>query len=113
MAPGYEPTDMVLVVSPSVISPEVGSVIVFETEFRGQPVPPHIHRIVVKNENGDWITKGDAAASIDPWSVAPDQVTGVAIASFPGAWVRGPFLIGLLLFVMFSALLWRFLQTPP
>ncbi len=100
MVPTYKPTDMVLTLSPNLIKPEIGDVIVFAPEFVGQRIAPHVHRIVGTHPDGPWQTKGDAAAEPDGWRVQSSDITGVVVFSMPGALLRSPLLIGGLLFLV-------------
>lgn len=69
MMPTYKPTDIVIMVSPERVPVGVGSPIVFETEFNGSHIPPHVHRIVEANPDGTWRTRGDNNNAPDPWTV--------------------------------------------
>ncbi len=60
-------------------------------------VPPglatvYTHRVVKVFANGTFLTKGDAANIVDPWTVSPSDVRGVAVATF---WGMGYFSEGL------------------
>lgn len=106
MVPTLDPTDMVITVGTNVIEPEIGSVIVFTADFLDSPIPPHVHRIVGVEPNGNWITKGDNAVNPDPWRVEPADVQGVMIGSAPTQLVRNPVLLGAALFIVLVALFW-------
>lgn len=77
MKPTLQPRDFVAAVAPRWNTPHVGSMVVFAPEFAGTPLPRHVHRIVGTYPDGTWMTRGDNAASQDPWHVKPGQVTGV------------------------------------
>ena len=106
MVPTYQPTDMVFSLSPERITPKIGEAIIFETDYVGQHIPGHIHRIVGRNSDGSWITRGDANADPDGWRVPPTGIKGVAVFSIPGGLLRDPRLIGGMLFVLLAVWLW-------
>lgn len=106
MVPTLDPTDMVVTVGPNVIEPEIGSVVVFTATLFGNDIPPHVHRIIGVEPNGDWITKGDNAVKPDPWRVKPQDVTGVMIGAVPTQLIRNPVLLGAGLFAMLVLLFW-------
>ncbi len=106
MVPTYKPTDMLLTLGPKAITPGVGDAIVFETDYVGQHIPPHVHRIVAQNSDGTWTTKGDANPEPDGWRVKQSDVKGVVVASMPSRALRNPVLIGLLLFGVLAIGLW-------
>lgn len=43
------------------------------------------HRLVSVNGAGDYLTKGDANETVDPWVVAPSEVIGGVVWSMPTA----------------------------
>ncbi len=100
MVPTYKPTDYVLSLSPELIKPAIGDAIVFETDYVGQRIPLHVHRIVGTFPDGPWQTKGDANAEPDGWRVQPSDIRGVVVFSIPGALLKSPLLIGGLLFLV-------------
>lgn len=106
MMPTLDPTDMVVSVDPKINHPDVGDVAVFTADLWGTPIPPHVHRIIGIDKNGNYITKGDNAAKPDPWVVKPQDVHGVVIAHAPTALIRNPFLLGGALFIMLALLFW-------
>lgn len=106
MVPTLDPSDMVLTIGPHVKEPEIGSVVVFTANFLGTDIPPHVHRIIGVEPNGDWITKGDNAVKPDPWRVKPQDVTGVMIGAVPTQLIRNPVLLGAGLFAMLVLLFW-------
>ncbi len=106
MVPTYSPTDMVISISPKLKPPGIGDPIVFETEFIGQHIPPHVHRIHAANADGTWETQGDANPVPDPWRVQPSGISGVVVWSVPGAIFRSPLLIGGLLFLIAAYAFW-------
>lgn len=113
MVPTLDPTDMVVMVDPKIDQPEVGKIIVFTAQFFETYIPPHVHRIVGVEPNGDWITKGDNASQVDPWRVKPADVEGVVIGSVPTAVVRNPILLGGALFVVLAILFWPRAKKEP
>lgn len=112
MMPTYKPTDIVIMVSPERVPVGVGTPIVFETEFNGTHIPPHVHRIVEANPDGTWRTRGDNNDAPDPWVVHREGIKGVVIASVPGALLRSPFLIGGLIFVIAAVAFWPRADDP-
>lgn len=106
MVPTYNPGDIVITLGPRAITPRVGKAIVFETDFYGTHIPPHVHRIVAQKANGTWETRGDANPQPDPWDVHPQSVHGTAIAALPGHWVRNPVMIGMLVALILVISFW-------
>ncbi|MEI6624095.1 MAG: S24/S26 family peptidase [Actinomycetes bacterium] len=106
MVPTYMPTDMVLSVSPERFAPEIGDAIVFETDYVGQHIPGHIHRIIARNADGTWVTQGDANPTPDGWRVQASGIKGVAVFSVPGKMMRDPKIIGGLMFLVLLVGLW-------
>ncbi len=106
MTPTLQPNDMVLTVSPQRKAPHVGDVIVFEAQFYSNHIPPHVHRIVGVEPNGDWITQGDKAHSADPWRVHPGDVTGIMLASLSRANLITPLIVGLGAFILILVFAW-------
>ena len=112
MQPTLMPRDYVLTVSPRVVKPEVGSVVVFTPSFAGNQLPAHIHRLVGVNPDGTWQTRGDNANGKDPWSVRPEQVKGVATGvRLPASVTRNPWTIGAGAFLLALLALWRTPRT--
>ncbi len=112
MVPTYKPTDMLLTLGPNVKTPGIGDAVVFETDYVGQHIPPHVHRIVARNDDGTWTTKGDANPQPDGWRVQPAAVKGVVVASMPSTVLRNPVLIGLMLFGVLAIGLWPRKKDP-
>lgn len=106
MMPTLDPTDIVISVDPHINHPDVGDVAVFTADLYGTPIPPHVHRIIGIDKNGNYITKGDNAVKPDPWVVKPQDVQGVVIAHAPTALIRNPLLLGGALFIMLALLFW-------
>ena len=88
------------------MAPQVGDVIVFEAQFYSNHIPPHVHRIVGVEPNGDWITKGDNARTADPWRVQRGDVTGIMLGSIPRWNIFAPFIVGLGAFVLIVVFAW-------
>ena len=61
---------------------EIGEVIVFQTEFRTEPI---IHRIVAKTENAHFQTKGDKNPVTHSFEqdISPEQIYGKAVFRIP------------------------------
>ena len=57
----------------------------FEAETR----PVAVRCLLSENEDGSFVTKGDANATPDPWTVQPTEVIGGVVASAPhvGYWL--------------------------
>lgn len=106
MEPTLYPSDMVITVGPNAIQPEIGDVVVFTARFLETDIPPHVHRIIGVEPDGNWITKGDNATNPDPWRVNPQAVTGTMIGSAPTKLIRSPLLLGLGMFVVLAILFW-------
>lgn len=107
MEPTLMPRDYVVTLSPAVIRPEIGSVIVFRPTMNGTALPAHIHRIVAQNPDGTWQTRGDNATGNDPWRVEATQVVGVATGlTLPVSVTRNPLIFGFGAFLASLLALW-------
>lgn len=117
MTPTYKPTDIVVMVSPERVQPEVGRVAVFETEYLGVHIPPHVHRIVERTPDQTWLTQGDNNDQPDPWEVRDQGIRGIVIAGFPSWWIRSPIVIGAAIFLLIVIGFWprqdHEVDTPP
>lgn len=105
MVPSFGPGDLVITVSPRIVAPEVGKVVVAEPYFTegGEQLPPIAHRII-GTQSGGWRTQGDANPEPDGWTVRAQDIRRVVIASVPMDFARDPrWIAGL---VGFAALVW-------
>lgn len=105
MVPAFDPGDLVITVSPRVVAPEVGRVVVAEPYFTegGDRLPPIAHRIIGTQEGG-WKTQGDANPEPDGWTVRDQDITSVVVTSVPMDFAGDPRWIAAL--VGFGALVW-------
>ena len=78
MQPKLRPGDVVIAVGDGGSGIETGTIVVFEDPSRGDLVT---HRIVGVNDDGSYVTKGDANGVNDAEAVPPENVRGV------GKWV--------------------------
>lgn len=69
MEPMFGPGD--LVIARSDLDPHVGDVVL--AEVNGGMV---LHRLVARDADGEWRTKGDANRAIDGWRVTDDDIVG-------------------------------------
>lgn len=106
MIPAYYPKDAALTVSPEVVRPEVGSIIVYESEFMKIGLPTIMHRIVERLPDGSWRTKGDNNPKADPWPVSPDQIKAVEVVKIPTRWLQNAWLAGGMLGAIVLMWLW-------
>ena len=107
MEPTLMPRDYVVTMSPRLVRPRVGSIVVFTPSFAGSPLPAHIHRIVGTNPDGTWQTRGDNANGKDPWGVTGPEVTGVSTGVRVPATITGsPWTIGAAAFLIGLLALW-------
>ncbi|MCF0245927.1 MAG: signal peptidase I [Ileibacterium sp.] len=100
MSGTYEIDDMVI--TKRADQYDVNDVIMFQ-----QGMTPTTHRIVAQQDGG-FVTKGDANNTVDTYLVEPYQVLGKVVASVPKAgvvlrWVKSPVVIGG--FFLFAGLL--------
>lgn len=102
MRPGIQPGDAVIGISPTLVAPAVGDIIVAEPKQGDVQIPPIAHRIISRDEAG-WHTKGDFNNYDDSWTVHPDEVTHTVLFSVPLHYVRDPRVIAAL--IGFGALL--------
>lgn len=87
MEPSIDTGDLALVISPRLVTPGIGSVIVFDETVDGEPASV-IHRVIGIETDGSFITKGDANPQADPWRVTPDEVTNVMIGRISLGWMH-------------------------
>lgn len=80
MEPHISPGDVVLL-SPTPGSPDVGDVIAFRDPLSEDR--DVLHRIVARDEQGAFLTRGDANDVDDPWQVQPSQVIGAQVFAIP------------------------------
>jgi signal peptidase I len=88
MEPSIARGDVLLVTEPPEDLLGPGTVVVFEDPARDGLVT---HRVVRVDENGNYVTKGDANEGADSTPVPPDQVVGVGrvlvpLAGYPAVW---------------------------
>ena len=107
MEPTYAPTDIVFTLGPDRIETTVGEAIVFETEYLGTYIPPHMHRIIEHSSADDTFrTQGDNAVDPDGWVVQREGIKGVAVFSLPGWTLRNPLVLGGLIFLVVVIAVW-------
>ncbi len=100
MEPAYMPRDLIVTVSPRIVSPEVGDVISGTPRYAdGAEQPRTAHRIIRADPRG-WMTKGDNNSYEDSWFYPPEAVDGVVIAKIPFWLLATPWLIGSFIFVL-------------
>lgn len=88
MVPTFNKGDILILQGMPMDELEIGDVIVFSPDGRGIPV---VHRIIAKNPDGTFQTKGDANSGQLPFekSVEPSQIHGMSIATVPYlGWVK-------------------------
>ena len=78
MQPKLRPGDVVIAVGDGGSGIKIGTIVVFQDPSRGDLVT---HRIVGVNDDGSYITKGDANGVNDAQAVPPEYVRGI------GEWV--------------------------
>ena len=115
MVPTFDPGDLVVVVSPNIVEPAVGKVVVATPYFavEGDQLPPIAHRII-GTQPGGWKTQGDANPEPDGWIVRDQDISSVVVASIPMNFAKDPRWIAAI--VGFGALVWLWPRggtTPP
>lgn len=80
MRPTLEPGDVILA-APMDRAAETGDMIVFVDPVHGDR--DVVHRLVDVDAEGRLVTQGDANSSVDPWTLHPDDVTGVVTLTVP------------------------------
>jgi signal peptidase I len=107
MVPSFYPADVLVAVSPRVIPPTVGDVVVAEPYFTagGERLPPIAHRIVDIKADG-WVTKGDANPEADGWTVRDEDITHVMVTSLPMRHVTNPLWFAVVLGLLVLYALW-------
>ncbi len=87
MRPGIQPGDAVIGISPTLLAPAVGDIIVAEPKQGDVKIPPIAHRIISQDQAG-WHTKGDFNNYDDSWTVHPSEVSHTVLFSLPLHYVR-------------------------
>lgn len=104
MAGTFEVGDVLVAVSPSIVEPEVGKIVVFHyynvqrTEF----IADFSHRIISGNESEGWVTKGDANESADIGTVLKHDISGVVLFWIPklGFALQPQFVLGIVILIL-------------
>ncbi len=110
MRPAYQPGDLIIVASPKIVQPQVGSVIVATPKIGEDQLPAIAHRIIKVNEDGSFTTKGDYNPEPDAWRDYPENVQRTVVAHVPMGWTKNPAVIA----VGFTAAgLFMFWPTKP
>ena len=76
MEPSIHEGDFIIVEKADVSSLETGDIISFYSQDKAIYGGPNTHRIVKKNEDGSFVTKGDANTEPDPTVVTADKIIG-------------------------------------
>ncbi len=105
MRPGIQPGDAVIGISPTLVAPAVGDIIVAAPKQGGVNIPPIAHRIISQDQAG-WHTKGDFNNYDDSWTVHPSEISHTVLFSLPLHYVRDPRVIAGLLAVGALVVLW-------
>jgi len=79
MRPAIEPGDVILA-APLTEAAQVGDVVVFADPSGDRDI---VHRISGFDDDGMVITKGDANNGVDPWALAPEELTGSVVFQVP------------------------------
>lgn len=79
MRPAIEPGDVILA-APLTEAAQVGDVVVFADPSGDRDI---VHRISGFDDDGMVITKGDANNGVDPWALAPEELTGSVVFKVP------------------------------
>jgi signal peptidase len=88
MVPTFNRGDILILQGVPMEELEIGDVIVFSPEGRATPV---VHRVIAKNPDGTFQTRGDANSGQLPFekSIEPSQIHGRSIAAVPYlGWVK-------------------------
>jgi len=89
MQPKLRPGDVVIAVGDGGSGIKTGTIVVFEDPARGDLVT---HRIVGVNDDGSYVTKGDANGVNDAQAIPPENVRGIGkwvvpYVGLPAVWV--------------------------
>lgn len=88
MVPAFSRGDILLLQGTPASSLSVGDIIVYSPEGQGVPI---VHRIISRNPDGSFQTKGDANSGqlVFEKSVSPSEIHGEVIAVLPYAgWIK-------------------------
>lgn len=80
MEPHISPGDVVLLL-PTTQAPGIGDVVAFPDPLREDR--DVLHRVVDRDTQGFYITKGDANDIVDPWQLDPSAVIGAQVLDIP------------------------------
>lgn len=105
MVPTFDPGDLIVVVNPRIVEPDIGKVVVARPFFTegGDQLPPIAHRII-DTQPGGWKTQGDANPNPDGWTVRDQDISSVVVTSIPMGFASDPRWIAAI--VGFAALVW-------
>lgn len=106
MRPTIQPGDIELTVSPKLITPHVGSIIIAEPDLGDRVLPAIGHRVIKINEDGSYVTQGDYNKEPDFWHSKPSEVSGVTVAVIPMAWAKNPVNVAILFGVFALFMCW-------
>lgn len=116
MQPRIGAGDVVLVASPRYARPTRGSVIT----FRDPGVPGRLltHRVIGRNADGTYQTKGDANPAADSSPVDPGQIKGVGrylvpVVGLPAMWLRSGDLLYFVIWLIASLLAFAYVHAFP
>ncbi len=105
MRPTFYPGDAVIGVSPRLVTPKVGDVVVAHPHQGDQQLPPIAHRIIESTPEG-FRTQGDANPYADAWIVRPGDISHTVVASAPLRFLRSPIAVAVAVGLVALVLLW-------
>ena len=105
MQPTFYPGDAVIGVSPRLVSPRVGDVVVAHPIQGDQQLPPIAHRIIESTPQG-FRTQGDANPNPDAWFVRPADISHTVVAAAPLRFLRSPIAVAIAVGLVALVLLW-------
>jgi signal peptidase len=84
MQPVINPGDLLVSVSPGLISPQTGKVVIYTgKKFDGTVVASFAHRVIGGNEKSGYIVKGDANDQADVQRPTLSEIEGVVLFNVP------------------------------
>jgi signal peptidase len=84
MQPVINPGDLLVSVSPRIISPQTGKVVIYTgKKFDGTVVASFAHRVIGGDEKSGYIVKGDANDQADVQRPTLSEIEGVVLFNVP------------------------------
>lgn len=84
MQPAINPGDLLVSISPSITTPQIGDVVIYTgKKFDGTVVASFAHRVIGGDERSGFIVKGDANDQADVQRPVLSEIEGVVLVDIP------------------------------